>query len=108
MCYHACMPKACGITVSEGFWHEDRGWWDSEADRERSEMAQPVSRPMRGRSKEVIGAAEGLQYRNWEERSGDSARRMNLGCGVAGAVSVVGIKGQAEVPNTRRIQNETS
>ena len=38
-------------------------------DRERAGMAQLVSRPMRGRSEEVIGVAEGLQHhRNWGGR----------------------------------------
>jgi len=71
-------------------------------------MAQLVSRQMRGRSEEMIGVAEGLQNRNWEGRPGDSARRMNLSCGVADLVSTVEKKGQAEGPNTGRIQNETS
>jgi hypothetical protein len=43
---------------------------------------------MRGRSKGVIGVAEGPQQRNEEGRSGDPARRMNLRCGVADQVSL--------------------
>jgi len=35
--------KVRGISVSEGFWHEDQGWCGGEADRERSELAQLVS-----------------------------------------------------------------